>query len=177
LPGRECVRRGWDACLEYKRAYAEILAHLYKTQNPWDVILLVQLRNGSRIGEAIEAVKRFCSEGMTAVRVKVEKHRDPNDTRLMVLPEELRGTQGKEFLFNACVRLAKVKKSKNTIAMYTKKTYGFSSHALRYAFITHLLKKGVSPSIIARITGHTSLNYILHYTELKTAEDILSSAL
>jgi len=51
------------------------------------------------------------------------------------------------------------------------------SHALRYAFITHLLKKGVSPSIIARITGHTSLNYILHYTETKTAEDILSSAL
>jgi site-specific recombinase XerD len=75
------------------------------------------------------------------------------------------------------VRLAKVRKPKNAIAVYTRKTYGFNTHALRYAFITHLLKKGVSPSIIARITGHASLDYILHYTELKTAEDILASAL
>ena len=178
MPGREdCTRRGWDACLDYKRAYADILAHLYKTQSPWDVVLLVQLRNGSRIGEAIEAVRQFCSEGKTAVRVRVEKHKDPNDTRLMVLPEELRGAQGKEFLYSACVRLAKVKRPKNAIAMYTKKTYGFNTHALRYAFITYLLKKGVSPSIIAKITGHASLDYILHYTEMKTAEDILASAL
>jgi len=38
-----------------------------------------------------------------------------------------------------------------------------------------LLSKGVNPSFIAKITGHRNLSYILHYTELKTAEDILLS--
>ncbi len=54
--------------------------------------MLVQLRNGARIGEAIEAVKEFCeSKGRAvSVRVRIEKRKE-GDTRLMVLPEELRG--------------------------------------------------------------------------------------
>jgi len=33
----------------------------------------------------------------------------------------------------------------------------------------------VNPSFIAKITGHRNLSYILHYTEMKKAEDILLS--
>jgi len=175
MPEREgCTRRGWDACLDYREAYSEILGHLYKTGHPWDVVLLVQLRNGSRIGEAIEAVRQFCETKATAVRVRIEKHKE-GDTRLMVLPEELRNKEGRELLAKACLRLEKVKAPRVDIADYAKKTFGFNTHALRYAFITYLLKRGVSPSIIAKITGHRSLDHILHYTEMKTAEDILSS--
>jgi integrase len=175
MPEREgCVRRGWDACLDYKEAYSQILGHLYRTGHPWDVVLLIQLRNGSRIGEAIEAVRQFCGSRATSVRVRVEKHKE-GDTRLMVLPEELRGKEGRELLAKACLRLEKVKAPRVDIADYARKTFGFNTHALRYAFITYLLKRGVSPSIIAKITGHRSLDYILHYTEVKTAEDILSS--
>ena len=175
MPEREgCVRRGWDACLDYKEAYSQILGHLYRTGHPWDVILLIQLRNGSRIGEAIEAVRQFCETKATAVRVRIEKHKE-GDTRLMVLPEELRGKEGRELLAKACLRLEKVKAPRVDIADYAKKTFGFNTHALRYAFITYLLRRGVSPSIIAKITGHRSLDHILHYTEMKTAEDILAS--
>jgi len=175
MPEREgCVRRGWDACVDYKEAYSQILGHLYKTGHPWDVILLIQLRNGSRIGEAIEAAKAFCESKAASVRVRIEKHKE-GDTRLMVLPEELRNKEGRELLAKACLRLEKVKAPRVDIADYAKKTFGFNTHALRYAFITYLLKRGVSPSIIAKITGHRSLDHILHYTEVKTAEDILSS--
>jgi len=175
MPDREaCVRRGWDACVDYKEAYSQILGHLYRTGHPWDVILLIQLRNGSRIGEAIEAAKAFCETKATAVRVRIEKHKE-GDTRLMVLPEELRGKEGKEYLAQACLRLAKVKNPKSAVKVYCKATYGFNTHSLRYAYITYLLSKGVNPSFIAKITGHRNLSYILHYTELKTAEDILSS--
>jgi len=175
MPDREaCVRRGWDSCVDYKEAYSQILGHLYKTGHPWDVILLIQLRNGSRIGEAIEAVRQFCETKAMAVRVKVEKHKE-GDTRLMVLPEELRGKEGKEYLAQACLRLAKVKNPKSAVKVYCKATYGFNTHSLRYAYITYLLSKGVNPSFIAKITGHRNLSYILHYTELKTAEDILLS--
>jgi Phage integrase family. len=175
MPEREgCVRRGWDACLDYREAYSQILGHLYRTGHPWDVILLIQLRNGSRIGEAIEAAKAFCESKAASVRVRIEKHKE-GDTRLMVLPEELRNKEGRELLAKACLRLEKVKAPRVDIADYAKKTFGFNTHALRYAFITYLLKRGVSPSIIAKITGHRSLDHILHYTEMKTAEDILSS--
>jgi len=173
VPEREaCVRRGWDACVDYKEAYSQILGHLYRTGHPWDVVLLVQLRNGSRIGEAIEAVRQFCESKATAVRVRIEKHKE-GDTRLMVLPEELRGKEGKEYLAQACLRLAKVKNPKSAVKVYCKATYGFNTHSLRYAYITYLLSKGVNPSLVAKITGHRNLSYILHYTELKTAEDIL----
>jgi hypothetical protein len=58
--------------------------------------LLVQLRNGARIGEAIEAVKEFReSKGWAvSVRVRIEKRKE-GDTRLMVLPEELRSSEGR----------------------------------------------------------------------------------
>jgi integrase len=175
MPDREeCVRRGWDSCVDYREAYSQILGHLYRTGHPWDVILLIQLRNGSRIGEAIEAAKAFCETKATAVRVRIEKHKE-GDTRLMVLPEELRGKEGKEYLAQACLRLAKVKNPKSAVKVYCKATYGFNTHSLRYAYITYLLSKGVNPSFIAKITGHRNLSYILHYTELKTAEDILLS--
>jgi integrase len=169
-----CVKRGWDSCVDYKEAYSQILGHLYRTGHPWDVVLLVQLRNGSRIGEAIEAVKGFCESKAISVRVRIEKHKE-GDTRLMVLPEELRGKEGREYLAQACLRLSRVKAPKYTIAVYCRKTFGFNTHSLRYAYITYLLSKGVNPSIVAKITGHRNLSYILHYTELKTAEDILSS--
>jgi len=167
-----CVRHGWDSCVEYRKAYGEILSHLYKEGNPWDTVLLIQLRNGARVGEAIEATKAFCESKATTVRVRIEKHQG-NDTRLMVLPEELRGKEGRDYLAKACIRLTKVRNPKSAVKEYCRATYGFNSHSLRYAFITYMLSKGISPSFIAKITGHKNLSHILHYTELKTAEDIL----
>jgi integrase len=167
-----CTRRGWDSCIDYKEAYSQILSHLIKTGHPWDVALLVQLRNGSRIGEAIEATKAFCNTKEYNIRVKVEKHKG-TDTRLMVLPEELRDRQGREYLAQACIRLSKVKNAVNAVKLYCRRTYGFNTHSLRYAYVTYMLSKGVNPSLVAKITGHKSLSYILHYTELKTAEDLL----
>jgi len=167
-----CVRRGWDSCVDYRKAYAEILSHLYRTGSPYDVVLLIQLRNGSRIGEAVAATKAFCESKDYTVRVTVEKHKG-TDTRLMVLPEELRGKEGRDYLAQACLRLTKAKKPRDAVREYCRRVYGYNTHSLRYAFITYMLSRGVSPSFIAKMTGHKNLSYILHYTEVKTAEDLL----
>jgi integrase len=169
-----CTRRGWDSCVDYKKAYGEILGHLYKEGSPYDVVLLIQLRNGSRIGEAIEATKQFCNTKDYTVRVTIEKHKG-TDTRLMVLPEELRSKEGREYLAQACLRLTKTKKPRDAVREYCRRAYGYNTHSLRYAFITYMLNRGVSPSFVAKITGHRNLSYILHYTETKTAEDLLMS--
>jgi len=84
--------------------------------------LLVQLRNGARIGEAIEAVKEFCeSKGRAvSVRARIEKRKE-GDTRLIVLPEELRSSEGRELLAKACLRLSRVKAPRVDIADYAKR--------------------------------------------------------
>jgi integrase len=158
--------------VDYRKAYAEILSHLYRTGSPYDVVLLIQLRNGSRIGEAVAATKAFCESKDYTVRVTVEKHKG-TDTRLMVLPEELRGKEGRDYLAQACLRLTKAKKPRDAVREYCRRVYGYNTHSLRYAFITYMLSRGVSPSFIAKMTGHKNLSYILHYTEVKTAEDLL----
>ncbi|ESQ20297.1 MAG: hypothetical protein CISAcid_17730 [uncultured Acidilobus sp. CIS] len=42
------VRRGWDSGLDFEKAYRRILNHMLSARSPYDVVLLVQLRNGSR---------------------------------------------------------------------------------------------------------------------------------
>jgi len=169
----ERVKSGWDSGLDYLETYQRILSHLNRTRKPQDVVLLIQLRNGSRIGEAVEALREFCNTGKTEVLVRVEKHKNPNDLRKMVLPEELRKGQGRVLLEQACAWLSGTEKPKEAIKSYCRRTYGFNTHSLRYAFITYLARKGVAPQIIAKITGHRDLSHILTYTERKTAEDLL----
>jgi Phage integrase family. len=168
------VRRGWDSGLDFEEAYRRMLGHMLSSGSPYDVVLLIQLRNGSRVGEAVEATMRFCASGQDLVLVRIEKHKD-NDLRLMVLPEELRSGEGRQLLSEACAALSALRSPKAAVKVYCRRTYGFNTHSLRYAFVSYLLKRGVSPSIVAKITGHRSLDHILHYTEMKTAEDILSS--
>jgi len=76
-------------------------------------------------------------------------------------------------LEQACAWLSGTEKPKEAVKSYCRRTYGFNTHALRYSFVTYMLKRGVSPSVVAKITGHTTLESILHYTERKTAEDLL----
>jgi len=167
------VRRGWDSGLDFEEAYRRILDHMLSSRSPYDVVLLIQLRNGSRVGEAVEADRRFCEAGQDQVLVRVEKHRD-GDQRLMVLPAELRSGEGRQLLSEACARLSALRNTKAAIKVYCRRAYGFNTHGLRYAFVSYLLKKGVSPSIVAKITGHRSLDHILHYTEVRLAEEVLA---
>jgi len=84
---------------------------MLSSRSPYDVVLLVQLRNGSRVGEAVEATVRFCEAGQDQVLVRVEKHRD-GDQRLMVLPEELRSGEGRQLLSEALRRALSPKEPK-----------------------------------------------------------------
>jgi len=169
--------RSWDLGLEYKRIYRLLLTKIrahYKRRGfkhyTYSIILLIQLRNGARVSEAIEALKRFIESGERKVEVRVRKHKNP-EYRLMVLPREL---SHKDLLpCRPILQEVSEEKLKKRIQLYARRELGINTHSLRYAFITHLLKKGISPSLIAKITHHRNLNYILTYTQQKTANKIL----
>jgi hypothetical protein len=52
-------------------------------------ILLTQLVNGARIGEAVTAFLEFAKTGRREVRVRVEKQKAEN-LRLVIIPENIR---------------------------------------------------------------------------------------
>ena len=92
--------------------------------------------------------------------------------KTMVLPEGLR--EGRQLLQAACARLSALRSPRQAVKTYCRRTYEFNTHSLRYAFITHLLRLSYSPSITAKIMGHSFLDHILHYTEVKVAEEVLA---
>lgn len=167
---------GWDRGLDYKKVYRELLRRLKEhlgrrayTSFCYAAILLIQLRNGSRISEALEATRKFVEEGSRKVKVRVRKRGDGYE-RLMIMPEELKPQ-------DLCICLDVLNedgaKVLNRIKVYAKKVLNINTHSLRYAYITYLLKQGVSPAIVAKITGHKKLDYILTYTQVRTAEEAL----
>jgi integrase len=164
--------RTWDKGIEYEYAYTRLSRLLSSRRTKtrcYSAVLLLQLRNGLRIGEAVDAFTTFVKTGKREFTVFVEKKRRPVE-RLVVVPPEL-----DDNIRLACLDLAHVDRKVliNRIKNWCRNVLGFNTHSLRYAFITYLLRMGVNPSIIAKITKHSKLDFILNYTQSKTAELIL----
>jgi integrase len=162
----------WDKGLDFENTYNKIARHMNKAKPPakcHDAILLIQLRNGSRVSEAVRAFKLFLETKSLELEVLVSKKRQKQEKRLMVIPNEVLA------LVSPCFDLRNVedKVLVNRVKNYCIETYGFNTHSLRYAFITYLLRQGVNPSIVAKITRHSRLEYIQRYTQEKVAEDTL----
>lgn len=175
---------GWDQGLDYEKTYKLLLKDLEEAKKKvgpralkrrlYLTILLTQLRNGSRIGEAIDFIYNITKDFRREALVRVEKRKD-NHERLMVLPKEItkndilviKGHLDEELKAHGKRGLV------TKISTWVKNTYGFNTHSLRYAFVSYLAKKGYPPQLIAKITGHRRLDYILHYTQEKVAKKIL----
>ncbi|WP_148883380.1 site-specific integrase [Thermococcus aciditolerans] len=175
---------GWDMGLDYEETYKLLLRDLNDAKRKdgikalkrrlYLIILLTQLRNGSRIGEAIEFISKVSREYSREALVTVEKRTDEYQ-RLMVLPKEIKKADlltVKGILEEELQRHGR-KGMVAKISTWVKKTYGFNTHSLRYAFVSYLAQKKYPPQIIAKITGHKRLDYILHYTQEKAAQELL----
>ena len=167
--------RGWDQGFDYEKTKKFLLEQIRQLRGKpgirarkalgHNAILLTQLRNGSRVSEAVDAVRQWCSTRKKEVEVRVRKHRT-DDTRQMVIPEELK-EEDRLDISSVASELTVV-----TAKTYAKRAYKWNTHSLRYARITYLVQRGVAPSIVAKITHHSRLDYVLRYTEQKTADQI-----
>ena len=162
----------WDYGVDYDEMMRKIMRHYDETEDPRDVVLLVQLRNGSRISEAIEAVLEMARTGRREVYARVEKQRAER-LRLMVLPEGLRLTDVERAAKYIQERYSSPRSARVSLWEYARRTYGINTHSLRYALVTKLARQGVPAQLIARITGHRKLDYILTYTQQQAAEELL----
>jgi hypothetical protein len=157
---------GWDRGVDYEYAYSKILKHMVKSRHPakcYDAVLLVQLRNGARISEAVKAFKQFLTSKSIEFEVEVSKKRVEH--RKIVVPRELLSVE-----LGPCMELLSIedKRLVSRLKVYSRYTYGFNTHSLRYVFITYLLRQGVSPSNNSK--NNKALTPRLH-TNIHTGED------
>ena len=139
----------WDQGLDYVKTYKRILNHYRKeaktdVQKGYDIILLTQLRNGSRISEAIDFLTKISKsprDFKTQDEVKVRKCKK-HKTRLMILPEELHNEKKQILRLHYVFANA----SNDKLSHYARKTFGFNTHSLRYAFVSYLAKQGIQPN-------------------------------
>jgi integrase len=165
----------WDRGVDYEKAYKTFAQDLKKFREKRGVknckrfafvaVLLTQLRNGLRIGEAINAINKFIDTKERELSVAVEKRKVPTE-RKVIIPHEIT---------NEDIALLKAAQpiKLNSIKIFCARKYKFNTHSLRYSFITHLSKKGYPAQIIAKITKHSRTDFITHYTQQIEADDVL----
>jgi len=166
---------GWDKGLEYKDE-KESLEHWVKSERnrkfkSYFVILLIQLRNASRISEAIEAFQFWCKNGKNEQRVRTRKRKPKNEfKRLMIIPKEVRKYKQLRKVSKEWPKDMKIMEDR--IYRFCMAIFGYNTHALRYAGITFLSTK-YKIQIVAKQTGHTTMDHILKYTQQKKADQLL----
>jgi integrase len=170
----------WDRGVEYE-VLESLLRRLLETAKKdrdylYAAILYTQLKNASRVSEAVEAILEFARTGAREVYVRVRKRRD-GYRRLMVIPplverrrvawaagEDVERLKHRVEVW--CPEHLRVKREGREVRVNT--------HSIRYAAITHLAARlKIAPQLVAKVTGHKKLDYILHYTQLVQAEELL----
>ena len=132
----------------------------------YNSIALIQLVNGTRAGEAVEALKKFANEGKQTFTIIAEKTKLERQIRI---PDTIMKFKVLYSVYNDLIQ----KTTKYAYVTYLKRTYGWNSHSLRYAFIKHLIEKGYSAEQIAIITAHKRINTTLDYARKVNADKIL----
>lgn len=186
----------WGKELDYKATYEQVrlaLVSKAKTNKLGKstsaktklAIILICLRNGCRISEGIAAFQQFQETNLRKVQARVRKRgfsyivgsdgkkkrastsKDPEHPvfRDCIIPDEVPAN------------LPPYRKTKANVLEFVRYHFGFNSHALRYCFITEASKQGVSPQVIAKITGQKTLNQILLYTEQAAGSEVLQRGL
>ncbi len=138
------------------------------------VISLVQLQNGSRISETIEAVRKFILDPESKVAViRIAKRKD-GFKRKMLLPELIT----KEILerIKPQIKNNTIEELSKKIRMFLTRHYGWNTHSLRYALINYLaIEKKTPINLVSKLVGHKNMNQLLTYTQNKHVDELLLS--
>jgi integrase len=175
------VKGTWDRNLDYEKAKTVLINHLKiarsqlrttkggngkrnlkKARLTIILILLIQLRNGARLSEAYDALYEFARTKAREVYVRLRKQKKEK-MRLMIRPEVITD----EDLDNV------VKIHINSVYRFAVRVLGTNTHSFRYAAVTYWSRRGLPANVIARITGHSNLNHLITYTQIRTGEETL----
>lgn len=137
-------------------------------------ISLVQLQNGSRISETINAVKQFITDYELKVAIITIAKRKDGFKRKILLPEIINPELLKKI--KPIIKNDSIEELSKKIRMFLTRHYGWNTHSLRYALINYLAIEKKKPiNLVSKLVGHKNMNQLLTYTQNKHVDELLVS--
>ena len=185
----DCVFTGFDRGVNYHEIKDKLvkeykivtdtvtnnrLEYLYKYNKlVYLNVAMIQLKNGSRVSEAVGALKKFLSSDEKKVTVKIsktqsiktkkngEKFETKARFRHMVYPDWVKLEEPKILL----THLEKMSNPLNNTLQYLDRYFDCNTHSLRYSFVNYAMtEKKIPIAIIAKFIGHANVNQIVTYS-------------
>lgn len=173
----------WDKDIDYNIAKLQLLKQLESLGNLLSSIMpnknlrlgkrflyvaiaYLQLTNGMRVSEAIEAMRKYVQINKENFEIVAEK---THLNRPVYVPSEI--AKWKAVLRLYADLLPRI--SRHSIGMFLKQNFGWNTHSLRYAFIKYAIQKGYSAEQIAHITAHKKLQTTFEYSRKLQANELL----
>jgi hypothetical protein len=154
----------------------------------YGIIACIQLRNGSRISEAVKSFYLFNKRGIDSrVTVKISKSdaiktkKDGTKKKLKPRFREIMfpDTWFDKHIFNVIADCEETNKFltntrlKKRVLDYLLNNFNCNTHSLRYAFINYMLYDKKRPmNDVAKFVGHVNTNQLTTYTQLKNTNKI-----
>jgi integrase len=154
----------------------------------YSLIAMIQLINGSRISEAVNAFVKFIDNGFdNKVVVKIAKSkcvkykRDTNEEyitptrfRKMAFPNkwiDINKIGIKTIKFY--IEKIRYETFKKRVLDYLLRYFDCNTHSLRYSFINYMLQeKKWEPNAVAKFVGHSNTNQLTRYTQQRNTDKI-----
>lgn len=197
------INNGFDRGIDYKVIKEKLLKcinNIYKKyqEDPSDigikrlvyaVIALIQLRNGSRISEAVKAFILFIKNGINsrvtikvsktgAIKVKKDgkKFRTKVRAREMMWPSWISPNIYELLKDNPVVQnVIATGKLKKRVLDFLLVNFNCNTHSLRYAFINYALYDLKRPmNDVAKFVGHANTAQMVTYTQAKNSNEIFN---
>lgn len=154
----------------------------------YTAVAMVQLRNGSRISEACQTIKSFCTIGDLDRKVVVkiaksesikykdgEKYTTKPRYRKMIFPKEWIGDKIVKIqpILSDIFAEIPFNRLKKRVLDYLLIYHQCNTHSLRYACINYLIYVQERPlNDVAKFVGHVDLSMLTKYTQQKNCEKI-----
>lgn len=150
------------------------------------IIAMTQLRNGSRICEACNAIVSFCKNGMDNLAIvkiaKSESIKYNNGEKKITKPRFRKMTFPKQWIKNVdkifpiiqdFIKDIPLNRLKKRVLDYLLIYHNCNTHSLRYACINYLIYEKERPlNDVAKFVGHIDLSMLTKYTQQKNCEKI-----
>lgn len=166
--------------LEYQNILNDILVeenlNKINIKNLFCVIIsLIQLKNGSRISEAIKAFKYFLKNPNDQYAAVVISKRKDKAERNINKPKYI---VSEVFELINSLEIKILDNTENTIATHIRQflliKYKCNTHSLRYALINYLLSdEKENINIVANLVGHKDTRQLVRYTQKHRVNSIL----
>lgn len=169
--GMDKVKIGWDRGLEFSEIKTKLEREMKGCSRGTTysnlAVLYIQLVNGSRVSEAVDALNEFLTTGKRDLQIRLRKRWKRTGTGEVTQVIEYR-----TMLVPSFIKRQGAPRTPAQVKVFAIRR-GINTHSLRYAFVSHMSQRGVAPQIIAKITHHKKLERIIDYTSQKVADKLL----